>query len=134
MLAFCRLCHNCTKSLINTVGVYVRLQNKVYSNNSDILITDIGIDIDDSLFCFTDLISSECCNNRVEADWFYPNGSAVGISTAGEKFFKHRGNSRVRLHRKDNATSPTGLFCCQLPDAANKIFRICVNISEYKKH
>ena len=116
-------------------GVYVQLQGKVYSNSSisNIIINDIEEE-PNSLICFTDLVdccrSSQSLNGSALGNWFYPNGSTVGIKSdnTSEGFYRNRGSSRVRLNRRENTTSPLGLFCCKVPDATNNVIRICANI------
>ena len=108
----------------------MKLQNMVYSNNSDILINDIGSGNQESLRCLTD--HAQCCRDGTVGQWFYPNGSAVRLKADNQTFYMSADSERVRLHRSDyhDASYPTGLFCCELPDATSKIIRICVNIGE----
>ena len=116
-----------------SVGVYISLRGKFYGNDSNIVITDIGEGEDGALLCFTDL--TECChgshisNSKALGEWFFPNGSVVGVDSTKE-FYKNRGHSRVRLHRKKNVTSPIGQFCCEVPDATLTNIRICANVGE----
>ena len=118
---------------MDSVGVYISLKGKVYGNNSNILITDIGERGNGPLLCFTDLI--QCCHNdhisgnNALGEWFFPSGSAVGVDSTKD-FYKSRGPSRVRLHRKKNVTSLIGHFCCEVPDATLTKIRICVNVGE----
>ena len=60
--------------------------------------------------------------------WVYPNGSVVGTRSNGQDFYVDRGPSVVRLNRRSNAVSTTGLFCCEVPDATAKNTKICVNV------
>ena len=60
--------------------------------------------------------------------WLYPNGSAIGTRSDGQDFYIDRGPSVVRLNRRSNATSTTGLFCCEVPDATSANTRICMNV------
>ena len=112
--------------------MYIRLRGKLYSNDSNILVSEIGErDNGQPLLCFTDLI--QCCKSndkKALGEWFYPNGSVVGLINTNEEFYKNRGPSRVRLHRRENVTSPIGHFCCQIPDATLTNITVCVNIGE----
>ena len=103
------------------------------TNNSNILITDIGEGDCGALYCYTDLI--ECCHDSdtpvgvgTLGEWLYPNGSAVGARSDGQNFYVDRGPNFVRLNRRSNATSTTGRFCCEVPDATSTNTRICVNV------
>ena len=114
-----------------TVGVYLSLGS---GNNSDVLLTDIG-EGDSALSCFTDL--TQCCRDSDTVgegglgEWLSPNGSLVQVSGAGDDFYRNRGQSVVRLNRRNNATSPTGQFCCVVPDATYTMVTICTNIGKW---
>ena len=119
-----------TYLLTPCAGVYLSLGRTIISSDR-ILITDIGEGDDGALLCFTDLI--QCCNSdsgRAEGQWLFPNGSSVlaGSAEVIGDFYFDRGPSVVRLHRRNNATSPTGQFCCEVPDATSTNMRACVNI------
>ena len=110
-----------------------------YANNSNIFITDIGEGDCGALLCYTDL--TECCADSdtpvgvgALGQWVYPNGSVVGTESDGQDFYINRGPSVVRLNRRRNATSTTGLFCCEVPDAAATNTRTCINITGIGKH
>ena len=87
------------------------------------------------MLCFTDLI--ECCRDsdtpdgvRALGQWLYPNGSVIGTRSDVQDFYIDRGPSVVRLNRRSfsNATSTTGLFCCEIPDATSISKKICTNV------
>jgi hypothetical protein len=63
-------------------------------------------------------------------EWVYPNGSLVRIKDSGDDIYRDRGLGIVRLNRRNNALSPTGQFCCVIPDATSTNKTICVNIGE----
>ena len=50
-------------------------------------------------------------------EWYFPNGSSVGINGAGHSFYRDRVPSIVRLNRRHNATSPNGIFWCIIPSS-----------------
>ena len=119
--------------------MHLSLRGRRYGNNSNILIPDIGEGDCGALSCFTDLI--ECCRDSdtptgisVLGQWLYPNGSAVGVMGGREDFYIDRGSSVVRLHRRINVMSPTGNFCCEVPDATSTNMRICINTQAVGKH
>ena len=50
-------------------------------------------------------------------EWYYPNNmSMVRVEGEGGSFFRNRGPSVVRLHRRYDAMLPTGQFCCEVTD------------------
>ena len=108
-------------------GIYLQLNGVNYSNNSDseIAITDIGPSDEESLLCFTD--NPECCGYRM-GEWYFPNGSAVRRDGDGDSFYRNRGPSVVRLHRRHNVTMPAGEFCCKVPDIGGVTQTACIMI------
>ncbi len=93
-----------------------------YPNNSIVDLSEIGLD-DNSLVCYTDLMT--CCrdddnhNDGVLGDWRLPNNSVAiskGISNAN-MFSRNRNTQALRLHRGINASEPSGIFICDIPDA-----------------
>ena len=86
--------------------------------------------MNDALRCITD--RKPCCrneNNRA-GEWFFPNGTMVPVSGP---FYRNRGpgDGTVNLNRVNtNVMSPTGLFCCVVPDATGINQTVCANISE----
>ena len=89
------------------------------TNNSVVNITDIGAGADGSrLICATTF--TPCCKDGKQGEWYYPDGTMVPDSTANEDFFRNRGDDgEVRLNRRNNAISPTGIFHCELPVSDN---------------
>ena len=123
------------KTTISVNGTSIGLRGKLYTNDSYILITNIGEGDEGALLCFTDLV--QCCRNEYSPDesgalgkWFYPNGSDVGMYDDAEEFYTNRGPSRVRLNRRNDTTSPIGSFCCEVPDANFSNITLCANIGE----
>ena len=118
----------------SSIGVYFSSRSSYVNENSNILLTDVGEGDCGALLCYTDL--TECCSDSdtpvsgigALGQWRYPNGSAVGVMSDGQDFYVDRGPSVVRLNRRYNATSTTGQFCCEVPDATSTPIRSCVNI------
>ena len=112
----------------------------ITTNNSHVDIQyDIGEGDEAALLCITDLV--KCCYSADTprevgglGQWFYPNGSAVPIEGAGYDLYRNRGRSVVRLNRRRNGTSPTGLYCCEVPDSTFTTQRICANIGGYYQY
>ena len=123
--------------------VYLSLgSTNITTNNTEVLITDIGEDHPDglpSLTCHTDL--TECCRSidtggQGAGEWYYPDGSIVKGSraaTMNDRFFRIKGAPQVvTLVRRANPLSPTGSYCCAIPTmAGERIF--CANIGKNKK-
>ena len=99
-----------------------------YTNNSEVIITDIGASDDESLLCITD--SPNCCGYPYKlGEWYFPNNmSAVRIQGEGDSFYRNRGPRVVRLHRRHYAIMPTGLFYCEVPDASGVDQRIYITV------
>ena len=134
----------CTVS--STVTVYCACGLTVYlslgstnitTNNTEILITDIGEDGLPSLTCHTDLTA--CCRARETGtegmgEWYYPDGRIVPNQAAGEGFYRVRNAPQViRLARRVGITpafSPTGSYCCVIPTTGGEM-TFCANIGEY---
>ena len=115
--------------------MYISLRDKTYPNNSNILITDVGEGDGGALVCHTDV--EECCgsnetnNNMALGEWFYPDSSTVNIiSATNDNFLTNRDIRLVRLNRRGDTTSPTGKFCCEIPDASYTLIKMCVNLGE----
>ena len=111
------------------IGVYFQLNGVNYDNNSEVNITDIGESDNGSLLCITD--NTNCCGRpRNTGEWYFPdNMSTVRTEGEGGSFYRDRGPSVVRLHRRHNVTMPTRLFCCEVSDASGVIQRICITIT-----
>ena len=106
------------------------------TNNSEILITDIGEGDSDRLTCHTDL--RNCCRNTDtggqggRGEWYYPDGRVVQNSAAGEDFYIWRNAPQlIWLNRRGetNPLSPTGSYCCMIPTLGGER-SFCVNIGE----
>ena len=86
----------------------------IASNNSAIEIADIGEG--DSvqgggLKCVTDHPSCCVTSSTPLGEWISPNGTAVPGNDSGADIYIDRGMGFIRLNRRNNATSPTGLYC-----------------------
>ena len=65
------------------------LNNQIIAIGSVVVITDIG-EGDNALICMTD-----CCANRRQGEWMFPNGSFVGTNGSGGDFYRNRGDQQV---------------------------------------
>ena len=108
-------------------GLHFTLGGINLTNNSHILITDIGTD-ENALLCVTNNIN--CCSYVYyrAGEWFYPNRSSVPNNVAGHDFFRGRGSSVVRLSRRNNVESPTGQYRCDVPDRNDVTQILYINV------
>ena len=114
-------------------AAYLSLRGLHVTNNSYVDIDDIGEGDDGALLCVTDLM--QCCRGGDTPDgmralgvWLYPNGTDVQIQGDNYDFYRTRGPSILRLNRRNNAISPTGLYCCEVPDSIFTVQRVCANV------
>ena len=65
-------------------------------------------------------------------DWFYPNGELVNHTGHSQEFGRDRSDNReINLYRRgSNVMSPTGRFCCRVPDESGVEQTVCVNVGE----
>ena len=122
--------------------VYLSLgPTNITTNNTEILITDIGEDAPgglSSLTCHTDL--RNCCRNSDtggqggRGEWYYPYGWVIqnnaDSTAAGESFYRIRNAPQViRLRRRDssNRLSPIGFYCCVVPTTKGEM-TFCASI------
>ena len=106
----------------------------IYTNNSVFPITEMGettTTSNNGLQCITD--RRPCCQttpNRA-GEWYFPDEmGAVPTVGSATLFYRNRGDDgTVNLNRINAAImSPTGQFCCVVPDTADVIQTVCVNI------
>ena len=87
-----------------------------------------------ALLCITSKI--DCCKNtKVPStrEWYFPNGTSVKIEGRRLSFYRDRDPSIVRLNRRNNAASPTGIFKCAIPSSTqlNRITTSTIHIGIY---
>ena len=129
----------------HNTGLYFTLNGTVYLPGDTILITDIGsFNTDDfsdpgsSLVCVTNNVNTHCCrsmdnpNGGGRGEWYLPDGTRI-LNTPDTNFYRTRYNQTVRLNRRNNATSPTGVFTCVVPndtDSSTMPFTANITIGE----
>ena len=123
-----------TDACINSSGVYLSLGGVHITDNSNINIRNIDLTSDSpsgALQCITDNLF--CCNRNPRlGEWYQPNGALVQGGPSTTAFYRTRGaNGEVFLNRPSDVESPTGRFCCEVPDATNTNQTLCVNIGNY---
>ena len=68
--------------------------------------------------------------NRV-GEWQFPNTSMVQIFGEGHEFYRNRDDHPagvVNLFWRENATIPTGIFCCVIPNPKNPEQKACIGV------
>ena len=107
-----------------------------YPANSAIPITDISESTESSgggLVCRTD--RTDCCSLGLhrtrQEDWIYPDGvTPVRNNGSGDANYRTRGVGTVILNRRNDATGPTGLYCCEVASVDDPNSRICISLSK----
>ena len=97
---------------------YVSFMGETLPNHSYVdltLVGDPGLNSSDhSVQCHTDL--SSCCSGGQgdhRGDWYFPNGDRLPIPGEGN-ITEGRKSQRVEIRRKNNATSPSGIYRCDI--------------------
>ena len=94
------------------------LQGRAYLNNSIVAINDIG-EGDNALLCVTD--KPDCCKpligSTIQGEFYYPNNTLVRNQLTNDPLYRNRGPQVVRLNRRNNVLSPTGIYRCEIPDS-----------------
>ena len=126
--------------------MFLFLRGNVLTNNSIVFFTEIGetynhpgmyqripFAIPTSLQCITD--KKPCCLSMSAraGHWFFPDRTRVNhyyFDTEGNMLYRDRtDDGSVNLNRgNDDVMSPTGLYCCILPDALRVDHTLCANI------
>ena len=110
------------------------LRNQFIANNSQINIRSIGTSSNipnTALQCITD--KNPCCFNpsHRHGEWYQPNRTLVKGGSSTRMFCRNRGdNGEVFLNLPSGVMSPTGQFCCNVPDAMDINQILCVIIGK----
>ena len=84
----------------------------------------------DALLCVTD--QRNCCRpaqigmDVFYGNWFFPNETRVPSETTQQDFYRTRGASVVRLHRRRGGEE--GIYRCEIPDTLNIIQTIYIGV------
>ena len=111
--------------------MYISLNGSSYLNDSEIPITAIDITGPSNVLqCITDKMP--CCYQPQLGHWLFPNGSQVPELDNATSFYINRSinDGTVNLNRLNDSVTPTGRFCCVLPDALEVDNTICVTVTE----
>ena len=94
---------------------YVSFMGQTLANHSYVDLSQVGDDGSgsNSVQCHTNL--DTCCSGGQgphRGDWYFPNGDRLQFS--GD-ILERRDYQRVELHRSNSATSPVGIYHCEIP-------------------
>ena len=115
LLALCLLCGlevNSQTFPLLTFG------NDVIPNHGYVDLGLTGTSFTSSIRCRTDL--SSCCTSQQgdhRGQWYFSNGQPVTQSEDTD-FYMREGFKAVDLRRRNSATSPTGIYRCEIPTNA----------------
>ena len=90
-------------------------------NHSLLLLADIGESLDRGVRCLTN--RTDCCDSITTGssgvgDWVFPSGTPLNsmFSTSEDvDLYRDREPGEVDLYRRNNATSPEGVYRCEIP-------------------
>ena len=111
------------------------LNGQPITNNSIVLLQNIGEGDAGALLCTTD--RTACCTGAFGrgGEWFYPDGRIVPIKgpspppPGADPYYRNRGTSFICLNRRSNqglSVMYTGVYCCEIPDQMNVMQTLCV--------
>ena len=115
---------------LHSIDVYFELNGKVYLNNSEVSMFEIG-EGEQALLCKTD--KKDCCGtvpNRF-GEFYYPNGVQVPIAGFGDSFYRNRGEQLIRLNQRAGVAlseTSTGIYRCEIPDASGVVKKVFINL------
>ena len=101
---------------------YVSFRGENLLKHSYVDLTLVGTDTGDPgniVRCHTDL--DTCCTGQGQhrGDWYFPiNRTRLQFSNSGDSIYEQRGDKKVELRRRNNATSPSGMYRCDIPTNA----------------
>ena len=102
---------------------YVSLMGDILPNNAYVDLTTVGENIDsdpgDTVRCHTDLYT--CCTDYDgihRGDWYFPDGNALANAGGDGDIYKRRGPQVIHIRRRNDVTSPSGIYRCEIPTVA----------------
>ena len=107
--------HSQTVPYISFMGV--NLPNHAYVN-----LTTVGEDIGDpgdTVRCHSDLTT--CCisgEGDHRGSWFFPDGTELPFTATSDDIVMDREPQEVHIRRRNNATSPSGIYRCDIETMA----------------
>ena len=112
---------------------YVSFMGQTLANHSYVDLSLVGDDLSgsDSVQCHTDL--STCCTTAQgvhRGDWYFPDENRLPLPNRGD-FIEARGVQRVDLLRQNSATSPVGIYHCEIQTTDHILIRATVYVGLY---
>ena len=125
-------------------GLYFTLNGTVYLPGDTVLITGIGlsttVSAGSSLVCVTSNVNIECCRGSdgfggsggSVGEWHFPSGTKVprNKDARSADFTRSGSTHEVRLNRRNNAMSPTGIYECRVPDSGASVVTAQITVGE----
>ena len=101
---------------------YVSFMGNILPNHSYVDLTTVGNDKSASgntVRCHTDL--NTCCTSNQgihRGDWYFPDGNALANINGSSDIYRRREPQKMILRRRNNATSPSGIYRCDIETMA----------------
>ncbi len=101
------------------------MNGTTYLSGATVPITGIGVIGEKyaglSLVCVTSTVNTVCCRGTDGGnvgEWHFPNGNIVprNSDSPNGDFTRSGSTQQVRLNRRNNALSPSGVYTCVVPD------------------
>ena len=100
-----------------TVTPYLSFQGQTLANHSYVDLSLVGRkgDNHNSLQCHSEL--QNCCfasQGYLFGSWYFPSGNRLNFYKKSYGLYQDREAQKVRLHRRNRAISPTGIYSCAI--------------------
>ena len=101
---------------------YVSFMGDILPNHAYVDLTTVGDDISasgDTVRCQTNL--ETCCTGTQgihRGDWYFPDGNVLPFATNPGNIGEDREPQVVHIRRRNNATSPSGIYRCDIETVA----------------
>ena len=105
--------------VLSQVAPFVSFMGENLPNHSYVNLALVGNQPGNSVRCHTDL--STCCSNSQgihRGEWYFPSGNGLQPSSSGDNIYEVRGAQQVSLRARNNAMSPSGIYCCDIATLA----------------
>ena len=109
----------CLVEVHSQTAPYVSFMGVDLPNHAYVDLTQVGNDINsdsgNTVRCHTDL--GTCCTSSQgphRGGWYFPNSSVLDGGGGGGNIYKRRDAQVVHLRRRNNATSPSGIYHCDI--------------------
>ena len=108
---------------------YVSFLGQTLANHSYVNLSLVGDDYYAGVQCHSDL--STCCQGFHRGDWYFHNGTRLPLPGGGD-IYESRRAQRVELYRSNSATSPVGIYRCDIATVAvHDVYDISIRAAVY---